>query len=77
MCPLVLNFVPALYSFPVSLHTQSLVKITPLTSKCDELIFLNAGWIYHFNSIPQTDRDTKYWMERTYNQLYGEIKNDR
>jgi len=36
----------------------------------DELIFLNAGWIYHFNAIPQNIRDTSYWMERTYNHLY-------
>jgi len=36
----------------------------------DELHFLNAGWVYHFNAIPKNPRDVKYWMERTYNYLY-------
>ena len=37
----------------------------------DELRFLEAGWIYHFNSIPPGSRNMSYWMERTYNALYG------
>lgn len=36
----------------------------------DELRFLEAGWIYHFNAIPQNNRHVAYWMERTYNELY-------
>jgi hypothetical protein len=36
----------------------------------DELRFLEAGWVYHFNAIPQNDRHVSYWMERTYNELY-------
>lgn len=36
----------------------------------DELHFLNAGWVYHFNAIPNNPRDVSYWMERTYNYLY-------
>lgn len=36
----------------------------------DELIFLEAGWIYHFNAIPQNKRHVSYWMERTYKELY-------
>ena len=38
----------------------------------DELRFLEAGYIYHYNSIPRTNsnRDTSYWMERTYKELY-------
>lgn len=36
----------------------------------DELIYLDAGWIYHFNAIPQNPRHVEYWMERTYNELY-------
>lgn len=36
----------------------------------DELIYLEAGWIYHFNAIPQNPRHVEYWMERTYNELY-------
>jgi len=39
----------------------------------DELYFLDVGWIYHFNSIPQNSmrRDANYWIERTYKELYS------
>lgn len=37
----------------------------------DELLYLDAGWVYHFNAIPQNPRDDYYWMERTYNKLYN------
>ena len=37
----------------------------------DELRFLEAGWVYHFNAIPQNDRHVNYWMERTYKELYS------
>ena len=33
----------------------------------------SSGWIYHFNAIPQNPRHVEYWMERIYNELYGEI----
>jgi lipopolysaccharide biosynthesis glycosyltransferase len=38
----------------------------------DELHYLNAGWVYHFNAIPQNNmgRDVNYWMKRTYEELY-------
>ena len=36
----------------------------------DELRFLEAGYMYHFNAIPQNDRHVSYWMERTYKELY-------
>jgi hypothetical protein len=38
----------------------------------DKLIFINAGWVYHFNSIPQNqdNRDQSYWIKRTYKELY-------
>ena len=39
----------------------------------DELSFLDAGWIYHFNSIPAQERHVSYWMERTYKDLYGDL----
>ena len=34
----------------------------------------NAGWIYHFNAIPQNQakRDSAYWMKRVYEELYGD-----
>ena len=39
----------------------------------DELHYLNAGWVYHFNAIPPNPmkRDQKYWIKRTYEELYG------
>ena len=37
----------------------------------DKLIFKKAGWVYHFNAIPENDRDMRYWMKRTYEELYG------
>ena len=47
-----------------------------LDSNCwwsDELHFLNAGWIYHFNAIPPNpmNRDANYWIKRTYKELYN------
>ena len=30
----------------------------------------SAGWVYHFNAIPQNERHVGYWMERTYKELY-------
>lgn len=36
----------------------------------DELRFIEAGWVYHFNAIPKNPRDVSYWMERTYKHLY-------
>ena len=40
----------------------------------DELRFLDAGWVYHFNAIPQNPRHVAYWMERTYKELYETIR---
>jgi len=38
----------------------------------DDLHFLEAGWIYHFNAIPPNplSRDANYWIKRTYGELY-------
>jgi len=36
----------------------------------DDLLFLEAGWVYHFNAIPKSNRGLEYWMERTYKHLY-------
>ncbi len=38
----------------------------------DELHFLDAGWVYHFNAIPPNPkrRDQQYWIDRTYRKLY-------
>jgi hypothetical protein len=52
------------------LFRKNLLHIPQHSWFSDELHFLNAGWVYHFNAIPQNPRDVKYWMERTYNYLY-------
>ena len=38
----------------------------------DELLFTEAGWVYHFNAIPNNPRDLYYWMQRTYNELWNQ-----
>lgn len=30
----------------------------------------SAGWVYHFNAIPQNERHANYWIERVYRELY-------
>ena len=31
-----------------------------------------SGWVYHFNAMPRNplERNTNYWLERCYNELY-------
>ena len=52
------------------LFRKNLLHIPGHSWFSDELHFLDAGWVYHFNAIPKNPRDVKYWMERTYNYLY-------
>ena len=52
------------------LFKKNLLHIPGHSWFSDELRFLEAGWIYHFNAIPQNDRHVSYWMERTYKKLY-------
>jgi hypothetical protein len=53
------------------LHKKSLLHFPGHSWFSDELHFLEAGWVYHFNAIPQNERHVNYWMERTYKYLYG------
>ena len=54
------------------LYRKNLLYIHEQCWWTDELHFLNAGWIYHFNAIPQNpmERDANYWIKRTYNEVY-------
>ena len=52
------------------LFRKSLLHIPNHSWFSDELHFVKAGWVYHFNAIPQNDRHVSYWMERTYKELY-------
>ena len=61
---------PEVYNLQ-DLFKKNLLHIPNHSWYSDELHFLQAGWIYHFNAIPQNDRHVDYWMERTYKELYG------
>lgn len=37
----------------------------------DNLSFIDCGWVYHFNGIPDKDISVPYWMEKTYKKLYA------
>jgi len=53
------------------LFRKNLLHIPNYSWFSDELHFLKAGWVYHFNAIPKNPRDVEYWMGRTYRELYG------
>ncbi len=64
-----INYLPECYNLQ-DLFRKNLLHIPGNSWFSDELHFINAGWIYHFNAIPQNPRHVDYWMERTYNHLY-------
>ena len=57
----------------VDLHRKNLLYLDTRHWWTDELHFLEAGWVYHFNAIPPNsmNRDANYWIERTYRELYN------
>lgn len=63
------KYLPECYNLQ-DLFRKNLLHIPGHSWFSDELHFINAGWIYHFNAIPQNDRHVAYWLERTYNELY-------
>jgi len=63
------NYLPECYNLQ-DLFRKNLLHIPGHAWWKDELIFLDAGWVYHFNAIPQNPRHVSYWMERTYKELY-------
>tara|TARA_B100000035_G_scaffold303185_1_gene301508 strand:+ start:772 stop:1551 length:780 start_codon:yes stop_codon:yes gene_type:complete len=42
----------------------------------DDLLFTKIGWIYQYNAIPNNKDNqlTNYFMEKTYNHFYGDLK---
>ena len=62
-------YLPEAYNLQ-DLFRKNLLHIPNHSWFSDELRFLEAGWVYHFNAIPQNPRHVEYWMERTYNELY-------
>ena len=82
----IINYLTQIHNIPTTymsesynlqdLYRKSLIympKYHPENSifAADQLLFLQAGWIYHFNAIPPCDtRDANYWIERTFKHLY-------
>ncbi len=64
------TLLPECYNL-TNLYMKNLLHVPGRSWWPDELIFLEAGWVYHFNGIPAGTRNQHYWMERTYNELYG------
>ena len=63
------NFLPEAYNLQ-DMFRKNLLHIPGHSWFEDELRFLDAGWVYHFNAIPKNPRHVDYWMERTYKELY-------
>lgn len=66
------NYLPECYNLQ-DLFRKNLLHIPGHSWFTDELHFVNAGWVYHFNAIPQNPRHVAYWLERTYNELYPSL----
>jgi len=63
------NYLPECYNLQ-DLFRKNLLYIPNHSWFSDDLHYINCGWVYHFNAIPQNERHVAYWMERTYNHLY-------
>ena len=63
------TYLPECYNLQ-DLFKKSLLHIPNHSWFPDTLRFLEAGYVYHFNAIPQNPRHVSYWMERTYKELY-------
>jgi len=64
------TYLPECYNLQ-DLFKKTLLHIPGHSWFPDNLRFLEAGYVYHFNSIPKNPRHVSYWMERTYNELYS------
>jgi len=67
------HYLPECYNLQ-ELFNKNLLHIPGHSHFKDDLIFLDTGWVYHFNGVPpnHSNRDTAYWMERTYKHLYND-----
>ena len=66
-------YMPEAYNLQ-DLFKKGILHLPEYSGFPDELRFLEAGYVYHFNGIPrnQHNRDVPYWMERTYKHLYND-----
>ena len=65
-----MTYLPECYNLQ-DLFRKNLLHIPGHSWFSDDLHYLDNGWVYHFNAIPQNDRHVSYWMERSYKQLYS------
>ena len=65
-----INYLPEAFNLQ-DLFRKNLLHIPGHSWFKDELLFTKAGYIYHFNAIPQNPRHVNYWLERTYKELYS------
>tara|TARA_Y100000593_G_C4322140_1_gene344395 strand:- start:3263 stop:4054 length:792 start_codon:yes stop_codon:yes gene_type:complete len=67
-----LKFLPTAFNLQ-DMFRKNLLYHNPRCWWPDELLFLDCGWIYHYNAIGRNElgRDLDYWMQRTYHELYG------
>ena len=42
----------------------------------EDILFTTVGWVYHFNGIPEKEKNVPLLMEKTYEYLYRRIQND-
>lgn len=60
---------------PSCYNTQDLARKNTLHTGWQnwskDVLFLKAGWVYHFNAIPPNMGKCGDWIEFTYNKLYG------
>ena len=66
-----IRYLPERYNLQ-DMFRKNLLHIIGFSWWEDELLFLDVGWVYHFNSIPQNpmNRDANYWIQRTYEELF-------
>ena len=62
---------------PFDVDTKALPYSFNMSCMCSKEILnenmqhTKAGHVMHFNGIPDKDVSVPYWMEKTYNYLYG------
>ena len=68
-----INYLPISYNLQ-DLNSKQLLFLDERMWFKDDIIFKDCGWVYHFNAIPPNpmNRDAKYWIKRTYEELYGD-----
>jgi len=37
----------------------------------EDMLFTKVGWVYHFNGIPEKEKNVPLLMKKTYEYLYG------